>query len=239
VSPTLTVVASAAAGALAGAAVTAAFVATRLARNRRALHTAHHQLAHDPLTGLPNRRAFLTHLDKALRGGTPVAVVLLDLDRFKTVNDRFGHHAGDEVLCQVAARLAALPAPVRLAARLQGDEFVLLTDAGPAGAHAAWRVIAAAPFTVAGGHRVAVTASIGVAAATRADRSTDGGADDAGRARLLQRADLAMYRAKTSGAGVVIAEAQAPAQQPDPDRPATRRRDGRPPPGPATPPGHR
>ncbi len=227
-SPNLTAVASALAGALAGAALTAMFVAARLARSRRALHTAHHQLAHDPLTGLPNRRAFLAHLDAALRGGTPVAVVLLDLDRFKTVNDSLGHHAGDEVLCQVAARLAA---------RLQGDEFVLLTDAGPAGpagAAAAWQAIAAAPFTVAGGHRVAVTASIGVAtAAARANR----GADDAGRARLLHRADLAMYQAKTSGAGVVIADGTAP--QPGPDRPATRRRDGHPPPDPATPPGHR
>jgi diguanylate cyclase (GGDEF)-like protein len=234
VSPTLTVVASALAGALAGAAVTAAFGVVRLARSRRALRTARHQLAHDPLTGLPNRRAFLAHLDAALRGGTPVAVVLLDLDRFKAVNDSFGHHAGDEVLCQVADRLAALPAPVRLAARLQGDEFVLITDAGPAGAVAAWQAIAAAPFIVAGGHRVAVTASTGVAtAAPRADL----GADDAGRARLLQRADLAMYRAKTSGAGVVIADPHT--LQPGPDRPASRRRDGRPPPGPATPPGNR
>ena len=233
-SPTLTAVASALAGALAGAALTAAFGAVRLARSRRALHTAHHQLAHDPLTGLPNRPAFLAHLDKVLRGGTPVAVVMLDLDRFKTVNDSFGHHAGDEVLCQVADRLRALPAQVRLAARLQGDEFVLLTDAGPAGAAAAWQAIAAAPFTVAGGHRVAVTASIGVAtAAACADRSAEG----TGRARLLQRADLAMYRAKTSGAGVVIAETQPP--RPGPDRPATRLRDGRPPPDPATPPGHR
>ncbi len=233
-SPTLTVVASALAGALAGAAVTGVVVAARLARSRRALHAAHHQLIHDPLTGLPNRRAFLTHLDTALDRGTAVAVVMLDLDRFKTVNDSFGHHAGDEVLRQVADRLRALPPPVRLAARLQGDEFLLLTDAGPAGAYTAWQAIAAAPFTVPGGHQVAVSASIGVA---NAAPGLDGSADGAGVGGLLHRADQAMYRAKTTGAGVVIAD--LPAHQPVQDRPATRLRDGRPPPGPAHPPGHR
>jgi len=237
VSPTLTVVASALAGALAGAALTGVLARARLARSRRALHAAHHQLIHDPLTGLPNRQAFLTHLDTALDRGTAVAVVMLDLDQFKTVNDSFGHHAGDEVLRQAADRLRALPPPVRLAARLQGDEFLLLTDAGPAGAYTAWQAIAAAPFTVPGGHQVAVSASIGVAdAAPGVDGSTDDSAG-AGSGRLLHRADQAMYRAKTTGAGVVIAD--PPAHQPIQDRPATRLRDGRPPPGQAHPPDHR
>ncbi len=229
-SPTLTAVASALVGALAGAALTGALARARLAGSRRALHAAHHQLVHDPLTGLPNRRSYLTHLNAALRGGAAVAVVMLDLDRFKAVNDTFGHDAGDDLLRQVAHRLRALPPPVRLAARLQGDEFVLLTDAGPAGAYTAWQAIAAAPFTLAGGQRVAISASIGVAdAAPHRDRPDPAGP--------LHEADQAMYRAKTTGAGVVIAEAQA--RQPVQDRPAARLRDGRPPPEPQPPPGRR
>ena len=237
-SPTLTpltsMVASAlvgfAAGTLAGAAITAAVVGVLLARSRRDLHTARHALSHDPLTGLPNRRAFLDHLDAALHNTAPhrdhaVAVAMLDLDRFKAVNDKLGHRAGDAALCQVADRLRALPAAVRLAARLQGDEFLLLTDAGRAGADAAWRAIAAAPFTVADGRLVAITASIGVAVA--APGTTDP-------RWLLTDADTAMYRAKTTGAGVVVADPQAP--RPVADRPPTRLRDARPP---SDPPDHR
>ena len=120
-SPTLTpltsMVASAlvgfAAGTLAGAAITAAVVGVLLARSRRDLHTARHALSHDPLTGLPNRRAFLDHLDTALRAGTPVAVVMLDLDRFKAVNDQLGHRAADELLD--AATRDATPVTVALA----------------------------------------------------------------------------------------------------------------------------
>jgi diguanylate cyclase (GGDEF)-like protein len=241
VSPTLTAVASvllgAAAGVLAGAAITAAVVGVPLARSRRDLHTARHALTHDPLTGLPNRRAFLDHLDTALHeaaphGGKAVAVAMLDLDRFKAVNDRLGHRAGDEMLCQVADRLRALPAPVRLAARLQGDEFLLLIDgANPsAAAHAAWRAIAATPYIVAGGHRVVLRASIGVAV-THSDAGPD-----ADHGQLLHDADLAMYRAKATSTGVVIADRRA--QQPVQDRPERRGRDLRPPPGSAPPTGH-
>lgn len=224
-SPTWTTVASTLAGALAGAALTGAVVGAWLARSRRALHTAAHQLLHDPLTGLPNRRAFGDQLEVALRRGTAVAVAMLDLDRFKAVNDHHGHHIGDQVLCQVADRLRALPAPVRLAARLQGDEFLLLTEAGRGGADAAWLAIAAAPFTVADGRLVRITASIGVAVA--APGTTDP-------RWLLNDADRAMYRAKATGAGVVIADPHAP--RPVVDRPPTRLRDARRPPDP---PGHR
>jgi diguanylate cyclase (GGDEF)-like protein len=227
-------------GVLAGAAVTGAVVGARLARNRRDLHTARHALTHDPLTGLPNRRAFLDHLDTALRAGTPVAVAMLDLDRFKAVNDQLGHRAGDELLRQIADRLRALPPPVRLAARLQGDEFLLLingTDA--AAAHTAWQAIAATPFTVAGAHRVTITASIGVAL-TQPDPSHDRGPDTAPGAdhhqlsgHLMHDADVAMYRAKASGARVVIADQRA--QDPIPGRPAGRDGDRRPPPDPPPP----
>jgi diguanylate cyclase (GGDEF)-like protein len=223
VSPTWTTVAStfagALVGALAGAALTGAVVGARLARSRRALHTVAHQLIHDPLTGLPNRHAFGDQLEVELRRGTAVAVAI-DLDRFKAVNDRYGHHAGDQVLCQVADRLRALPEPVRLVARLQGDEFLLLTDVGRAGADAAWRAIAAEPFTV-DGRLVAITASIGVAVA--APGTTDP-------RWLLTAADTAMYRAKTTGAGVAIADPQG--SRPVVDRPPTRLRDARPPPDP-------
>ncbi len=240
-SPTLTAVASVllgfAAGTLAGAAITLAVVGVLLARSRRDLHTARHALSHDPLTGLPNRRAFLDRLDTALREAAPhgegaVAVAMLDLDRFKAVNDKLGHRAGDEVLCQVADRLRALPAPVRLAARLQGDEFLLLIDGTnpAAAAHAAWRAIAATPYILAGSHRVVLRASIGVAV-TQSDAGPD-----ADHRRLLHDADLAMYRAKTTSTGVVIADRCA--QQPVGDRPERHGRDVRPPPAPPPPTGH-
>jgi len=226
-----------AAGTLAGAAITAAVVGVLLARSRRDLHTARHALSHDPLTGLPNRRAFLDHLDAALHNTAPhrdhaVAVAMLDLDRFKAVNDKLGHRAGDEALCQVADRLRALPAAVRLAARLQGDEFLLLIDgADPAAAaHAAWRAIATTPYLVAGGHRVALRASIGVAV-TQSDAGPD-----ADRRQLLHDADLAMYRAKATSTGVVIADRCA--QQPVQDRPERHGRDPRPPPDPPSPTSH-
>jgi diguanylate cyclase len=224
VSPAWTTAASILVGALAGTAITGAVVGVRLARSRRALHTVAHQLIHDPLTGLPNRGAFLHQLDAVMRCGTPFAVAMLDLDRFKSVNDHYGHHAGDQVLSQVADRLRALPEPVRLAARLQGDEFLLLTDAGRVGADAAWWAITAAPFN-ADGRLVAITASIGVAVAAH---------DTTDPRRLLADADAAMYQAKATGVGVVIADPQAP--RPVVDRPSTRLRDIRPPPDP---PSHR
>ena len=156
-----------------------------------------HQALHDALTGLPNRALFLDRLEHALaratRGGTGVAVLFLDLDRFKTVNDSLGHAAGDQLLCTVAERIAGCMRAADTAARLGGDEFaVLLEDL--ISTHEAVRVAEriiealAAPIEVAG-REVYIGASIGVASGRH-------GAED-----LLRHADVAMYRAKAQGKG--------------------------------------
>jgi diguanylate cyclase (GGDEF)-like protein len=162
---------------------------------QRALNRARYDATHDDTTGLPNRRAALDHLRHALRRRRPVGVVLLDLDRFKTINDTFGHDAGNQLLAAVADRLTGLPPPVGLAARLSGDEFVLVVhgdaDQAAAAAHAAWQVIGAAPIPLADAI-VEVSASVGYANARLG----------IGYRQLLRDADEAMYRAKTTGAGV-------------------------------------
>jgi diguanylate cyclase (GGDEF)-like protein len=150
-----------------------------------------------------------------------VSVLLLDLSRFKVINDRLGHAAGDELLRQVAARLAALPPPVRLAARLGGDEFVLTVHGGrraaTVAAHAAHDAIAGASFDL-DGSAVTVTASVG-AAPWRA------GLDPA---TLLHQADQAMYTAKTTGSGLHVHDQPVPVPpQWDADRPGVRIRDQR------------
>ncbi|MCW2966430.1 MAG: hypothetical protein JWM71_202 [Solirubrobacteraceae bacterium] len=156
-----------------------------------------HQALHDALTGLPNRALFLDRLEHALarasRAGTEVAVLFLDLDRFKTVNDSLGHAAGDELLCVVGERIASCMRAADTAARLGGDEFaVLLEDLTSTreAVRVAERIIAAleAPILVAG-REVFIGASIGIATGTS-------GADD-----LLRHADVAMYRAKAQGKG--------------------------------------
>jgi diguanylate cyclase len=159
----------------------------------RAAAVARWQATHDDVTGLPNRRAVLTLLDRAARHGRPHGLVLLDLDRFKTVNDTYGHEAGNDLLGQVGARLAVLPPPVALAARLSGDEFALLVYGNPAdvqaAAHAAWHAVRAAPGRL-GHHTVPVQASVGYACARPGSTPPD----------LMRDADLAMYRAKTRAA---------------------------------------
>ena len=156
-----------------------------------------HQALHDTLTGLPNRALLLDRLEHALaravRGGSEVAVLFLDLDRFKTVNDSLGHAAGDQLLCTVAQRISTCMRAADTAARLGGDEFaVLLEDlvSTNEAVRVAERIIAEleAPIEVAG-REVFVGASIGVATGSY-------GAND-----LLRHADVAMYRAKAQGKG--------------------------------------
>jgi diguanylate cyclase (GGDEF)-like protein/PAS domain S-box-containing protein len=156
------------------------------------------RLAHfDALTGLPNRSLLddrCRHtLHVAQRHGQPVALLFLDLDHFKTVNDSLGHRVGDAVLMGLAKRLRAVVRAQDTVARLGGDEFVLLlpeTDADGA-AHVAQKILAAAqePFE-AYGHELTVTPSVGVAL-----YPNDGATLD----ELSRAADAAMYRAKEDG----------------------------------------
>ncbi len=156
----------------------------------RAATTARFRATHDDVTGLPNRRAVLALLHRAARRGWPHGLVLLDLDKFKTINDRYGHEAGNDLLTEVGRRLAAQPPPVVVAARLSGDEFVLVVRGDPtavrAAAVAAWHAIRAAPGRL-GEHAVAIHASVGHAYAQP-------GGNPRG---LIRAADEAMYRAKT------------------------------------------
>ncbi|MEX0852218.1 MAG: EAL domain-containing protein [Bauldia sp.] len=180
--------------------------------NLAKLQEAHHaaeeaqQLAlslarHDALTGLPNRRVFSEVLEKAVakarRGTSPQAVLIIDLDRFKPVNDVHGHAAGDAVLCEIANRLKELVRGGDTVARLGGDEFAIVCDCtsapGEAAAHLATRVIEAVQRPITYDNRpLEVGASIGIAICP-----TDGA--DAG--TMLHAADMAMYRAKQEGRG--------------------------------------
>ncbi len=158
-----------------------------------------HRALHDPLTGLPNRTLLMDRLEHALgrsrRSANPTCVFFLDLNEFKTVNDTFGHGAGDSVLKQLAARLAGILRPGDTAARLGGDEFVILcenTDTDQAAVIAGrLRDAAAEPFTL-DGHSVLLTAAVGV---TTSDVDPDGvGEHDP--ETILRRADRQMYAAK-------------------------------------------
>lgn len=166
-----------------------------------------HQAHHDQLTGLANR----THLarvgqdavERARVVGEPVSLLMIDLDRFKEVNDTLGHTWGDDLLVQVARRLSASTRPGDALVRLGGDEFALLLPGGApdAAAAAAARLQQAlhAPFDVAG-VELDVDASVGVASwdPVRGAQPTDVVAD------LLRRADIAMYEAKASTGGVRV-----------------------------------
>lgn len=165
--------------------------------NAGLLDRVRHQALHDALTGLPNQTLFgdrATHaLARARRHGERFAVGVLDLDRFKTVNDSLGHRAGDDLLVQVATRLRTAVREPDTVARMGGDEFtLLLLDLEPYGeAVVAERLLAAFedPFLIEG-HQLRVTPSIGLAAFP-----ADGDTPE----RLLRSADAAMYRAKETG----------------------------------------
>ncbi|WP_380171316.1 diguanylate cyclase domain-containing protein [Kineococcus sp. DHX-1] len=158
----------------------------------------------DELTGLANRRAFFAEVEH-VADGVPLAVLLVDLDGFKAVNDRHGHRTGDLLLRDTAARLEEVVGPDGLVARLGGDEFVvLLTGPRTARADDIARALVGqlGPREVDGRH-LRVSASVGVAGPD----ATVGLAEDAvttGRGRgeaLLHAADVAMYRAKSEGGG--------------------------------------
>jgi diguanylate cyclase (GGDEF)-like protein len=160
-----------------------------------------HDALHDPLTGLPNRALFLDRLELSLRRARRqseefcCAVLFLDLDRVKLVNDSLGHLVGDRLLIAVAKRLEAALRPGDTVARIGGDEFTLLLD-DIGDVHGASIVAErlheslSAPFEV-GNREIYVSASIGIALAT-ADRAPED---------VVRDADVAMYRAKAQGGG--------------------------------------
>jgi diguanylate cyclase (GGDEF)-like protein/PAS domain S-box-containing protein len=162
-----------------------------------------HRAQHDVLTGLPNR--LLLHdrlqqgLQQARRNRTVLALMFMDLDRFKAVNDRHGHATGDALLCQVADRLRRQLRSTDTACRLGGDEFVVLLshveeagDAGDVAAHLLETLCA--PYLL-GPHQAEISASIGIACFPQ---------DGADEAALMRNADAAMYQAKQQGRNRVM-----------------------------------
>jgi diguanylate cyclase (GGDEF)-like protein len=158
-----------------------------------------HLARHDPLTGLANRRLLREHMEQTMARPRPdeqTAVLYLDLDWFKEVNDSLGHPAGDILLQQVADRLRRAVRSTDRVARLGGDEFAIVQtcpEAGRRAADLADRIIAAvsAPYDIEG-HSVAIGASIGIALGTGAATQPD---------QLFRDADIALYRAKSAGGG--------------------------------------
>jgi diguanylate cyclase (GGDEF)-like protein len=153
-----------------------------------------HQASHDMLTGLPNRAELVGLMTAAFEAREPLAVLFIDLDRFKWVNDSLGHEAGDVLLIEVAARLRRVLRPGDVVARLGGDEFVVLAH----GVHDVSTAVALAdrvatalrrPVALPGERESYASASIGIAIA---------GPDDAPET-LLRDADTAMYQAKAAG----------------------------------------
>ena len=187
--------------------------ATNITERRRLEEQLSHQAFHDALTGLANRALFVDRLEQALsrrgdqRPGESAAVLFLDLDNFKDINDSLGHEAGDRLLVAVGERLSSVVRPADIVARLGGDEFtVLVEDLGsPAGASlVAGRVMDGfkAPFSVSG-RKVSITASVGIVPNLRSYQSAR---------ELLRAADFAMYRAKKSGKACgVVCEQPEPA----------------------------
>ena len=173
-----------------------------------------HLALHDPLTGLPNRALFGQRLQAALddvwdAGGRQLALMVIDLNGFKAVNDTLGHHAGDRVLLESGRRMAAGVGPGGVVARLGGDEFAVLLPLVPttgAAVELAERLVESLrrDFLLDEGP-AAISGSLGIAFGPM-----HGAGDD-----LFRHADAAMYRAKANGGGVAVYDPDADAEMPD------------------------
>ncbi|MFN2520533.1 MAG: EAL domain-containing protein [Candidatus Limnocylindria bacterium] len=176
-----------------------------ISERRRVQDQLRHLALYDALTDLPNRTLFRDRAGQALhaaaREGSALALLMLDLDRFKEINDAFGHQAGDDLLRCVAVRLKEAVRETDTVARLGGDEFaVLLPGCDPADALGTARKIAEAflPHFMVAGHAIDVRASLGAAMYPLHGNHED---------KLLRHADIAMYVAKRGGLGVAVYEA--------------------------------
>jgi diguanylate cyclase (GGDEF)-like protein len=172
------------------------------------------QAVTDDLTQLTNRRGFMQALEGEMRRGDrfggSLSLVLLDLDDFKLINDRYGHHTGDEVLREVAKALQNRVRDVDVPGRLGGEEFAIIlpqTDLAGGKRLAENLRVAIERVRIGAADRVTVTASLGVVARGAGETPAD----------LLQRADVALYRAKGAGKNRVAA-GRAPAKKSPPPR---------------------
>jgi diguanylate cyclase (GGDEF)-like protein len=169
-------------------------ITERKASEERVHHLAHH----DTLTGLPNRFSLQERLEQSLglskRNNRQLALMLIDLDRFKSINDTLGHHAGDDLLVQVSARLGAAVRDSDIVARLGGDEFVVVLPeivSPDDAAHVAEKIVVAvsAPYQI-DGQLFRTSPSIGISIFPDDALESEG---------LLKNADVAMYEAKAKG----------------------------------------
>ena len=176
-------------------------------RLRDSVHASMELAVTDPLTGLHNRRYLDTHLvalfDEAALRARQLSILVLDIDRFKAINDAYGHAAGDEVLKEFAARIRANARAIDVVSRIGGEEVVVVVpdtplDGAQAVAERIRQRVEAEPFVVQGMKRIGVTVSIGVAARQAGDMTAT---------EVLKRADDALYRAKQSGRNKVVAAA--------------------------------
>lgn len=183
----------------------ASIVAVGLVQRRRG-RLLEHRAFHDDLTGLANRASAFGRLEQLLaeahRRYPAPSVLMIDLDGFKRINDRYGHHVGDEVLRQVAARILASVPPTDLVGRLGGDEFVVVSSGATLDQlrRVAERIVGSLEqVIVVEGLTMEVSASVGIASSEHVRSVTE----------LLQIADRAMYQAKAQGRGCVVTGAHA------------------------------